>query len=210
MYIADGVLSAPVLAAGWAITVVFISFAIWWIKKKGIEVEVIPKLSVMTAVFFAASLLHIPIGPTCVHLIFAGLFGIVLGLLAYPAIFIGFVLQAFLFQHGGITTIGINTTIVGIPALIAHLIFRKGSTLGILSSKKMDLEGILGALVTGLAVLLVAVFAALALIASGEQFFGVALVLVVAHIPVMIIEAAVVGSLVAFLVKVKPELIRSL
>ncbi len=40
MHISDGVLSAPVLAAGWAITVVFIAIAIWWSKKKGIEVVV--------------------------------------------------------------------------------------------------------------------------------------------------------------------------
>lgn len=51
MHISDGVLSVPVLAAGWAITVVFIAIAIWWSKKKGIEVEVIPKLSLMAAVF---------------------------------------------------------------------------------------------------------------------------------------------------------------
>ncbi|MCD6455650.1 MAG: energy-coupling factor ABC transporter permease, partial [Methanophagales archaeon] len=48
---------------------VFIALAIWWSKKKGIEVEVIPKLSVMTAVFFVVCLVHIPIGPTCVHFI---------------------------------------------------------------------------------------------------------------------------------------------
>jgi len=30
--------------------------AIWWSKKKGIEVEVIPKLSMMTAVFFVVCL----------------------------------------------------------------------------------------------------------------------------------------------------------
>ncbi|RJS84909.1 cobalamin biosynthesis protein CbiM, partial [Methanophagales archaeon] len=67
-----------------------------------------------------------------------------------------------------------------------------------------------GALAGGLAVVLVAVFTAGALIASGEQFTGVAVALVVAHIPVMIIEAIVVGFIVAFLVKVKPELIGSL
>jgi len=63
MHISDGVLSAPVLAAGWIITAVFIALAIRWSKKKGIEVEVIPKLSVMTAVFFVVCLVHIPIGP---------------------------------------------------------------------------------------------------------------------------------------------------
>ena len=47
---------APVLAMGWIITAVFIALAIWWSKKKGIEVEVIPKLSMMTAVFFVVCL----------------------------------------------------------------------------------------------------------------------------------------------------------
>ncbi|MCD6203139.1 MAG: hypothetical protein J7I99_02115 [Methanophagales archaeon] len=40
----------------WIITAVFIALAIWWSKKKGIEVEVIPKLSMMTAVFFVVCL----------------------------------------------------------------------------------------------------------------------------------------------------------
>ena len=55
-HISDGVLSAPVLAVRWIITAVFIALAIWWSKKKGIEVEVIPKLSMMTAVFFVVCL----------------------------------------------------------------------------------------------------------------------------------------------------------
>ena len=210
MHISDGVLSAPVLAAGWIITAVFIALAIRWSKKKGIEVEVIPKLSVMTAVFFVVCLVHIPIGPTCVHFILAGLLGIILGILAYPAIFIGLVLQAFLFQFGGITTIGINTVNVGIPALIAYVIFQRGMKLELLSSSREFSAGVLGAIAGGLSVLLVAVFTAGALIASGEKFTGVAVAIVGAHIPVMIIEAIVVGFVITFLVRVKPEVIGSL
>ncbi len=210
MHISDGVLSAPVLAAGWIITAVFIALAIRWSKKKGIEVEVIPKLSVMTAVFFVVCLVHIPIGPTCVHFILAGLLGIILGILAYPAIFIGLVLQAFLFQFGGITTIGINTVNVGIPALIAYVIFQRGMKLELLSSRREFSAGVLGAIAGGLSVFLVAVFTAGALIASGEKFTGVAVAIIGAHIPVMIIEAIVVGFIITFLVRVKPEVIGSL
>ncbi|NOQ33408.1 MAG: cobalt transporter CbiM [Methanosarcinales archaeon] len=210
MHISDGVLSAPVLAVGWIITAVFIALAIRWSKKKGIEVEVIPKLSVMTAVFFVVCLVHIPIGPTCVHFILAGLLGIILGILAYPAIFIGLVLQAFLFQFGGITTIGVNTVNVGIPALIAYVIFQRGMKSELLSSRGGFSAGVFGAIAGGVAVLMVAVFTAGALIASGEEFTGVATALVVAHIPVMIIEAIVIGFIVTFLVRVKPEVIGSL
>jgi cobalt/nickel transport system permease protein len=210
MHISDGVLSAPVLAVGWIITAVFIALAIRWSKKKGIEVEVIPKLSVMAAVFFVVCLVHIPIGPTCVHFILAGLLGIILGILAYPAIFIGLVLQAFLFQFGGITTIGVNTVNVGIPALIAYVIFQRGMKSELLSSRGGFSAGVFGAIAGGVAVLMVAVFTAGALIASGEEFTGVATALVVAHIPVMIIEAIVIGFIVTFLVRVKPEVIGSL
>ena len=210
MHISDGVLSAPVLAAGWIITAVFIALAIRWSKKKGIEVEVIPKLSVMTAVFFVVCLVHIPIGPTCVHFILAGLLGIILGILAYPAIFIGLVLQAFLFQFGGITTLGVNTMNVGIPALIAYVIFQSGMKSKLVSSRKEVSAGVFGAIAGGVAVLLVAVFTAGALVASGENFTGVAVAIIGAHIPVMIIEAIVVGFIVTFLVKVKPEVIGSL
>jgi cobalt/nickel transport system permease protein len=214
MHISDGVLSAPVLAAGWIITAVFIALAIRWSKKRGIEVEVIPKLSVMTAVFFVVCLVHIPIGPTCVHFILAGLLGIILGILSYPAIFIGLVLQAFLFQFGGITTIGINTVNVGIPALVAYVIFQWGMKLGmkseLLSSRKEFSAGVFGAIAGGVAVFLVAIFTAGALIVSGENFTEVAVAIIGAHIPVMIIEAIVVGFIVTFLVRVKPEVIGSL
>ncbi len=87
------------------------------------------------------------------------------------------------------------------------MVNNRGIKSGILSSRKVVAEGIFGAVAGGVAVLLVAVFTAVALIVSDEQFFGVAVALVVAHIPVMIIEAVVTGSVVAFLVKVKPELI---
>jgi cobalt/nickel transport system permease protein len=207
VHISDGVLSLPVLAAGWAITIALIAVAIWWSKWKGKEVEEIPKLSVMTAAFFVASLIHIPVGPTSVHFILNGLLGVVLGILAYPAIFIGLALQAVLFQHGGITTIGINTVNMGIPALIACGIFKIGNKLSVLSRRTGFLEGIFGALAGGLAVFLAVVFTAMALIATGSEFFEVAAALAAFHIPIIIIEAVVVGSIVAFLVRVKPELI---
>ncbi|MGB2842701.1 MAG: cobalt transporter CbiM [Halobacteriota archaeon] len=205
VHISDGILSLPVLAAGWAITFILIAVTLWWSKRKGSIVEEIPKLSVMTAAFFVASLIHVAVGPTSVHLILCGLMGVTLGILAYPAIFIGLVLQAFLFGHGGVTTIGINTVVMGIPALIAYGIFKAGSKLGF--SRKGVLEGIFGAIAGGFAVALAVLFLVICLLTTGKEFSGVASLVAVAHIPIIIIESAVVGSVVAFLMKVKPELI---
>jgi cobalt/nickel transport system permease protein len=211
VHISDGILSLPVLAAGWAITFALLAVALWWSKKKGNTEEEIPKLSVMTAAFFVASLLHIPVGPTSAHFILNGLVGVTLGILAFPAIFIGVALQALLFQHGGVTTIGINTANMGIAAFIAFVIFRVGTKLSMSVLRKELAAGIFGAIAGGVGVFLAVIFTAFSLILSNkEAFFGVAIALTVAHIPIIIIEAVVTGSIVVFLLKVKPELIGNL
>ncbi|HHI30207.1 MAG TPA: cobalamin biosynthesis protein CbiM, partial [Candidatus Methanoperedenaceae archaeon] len=156
VHISDGILSTPILVFGWAISIVVMAATIWWSGRRRDLAEEIPKLSVMTAAFFIASLIHIPVGPTSVHFILSGLLGVVLGVLAYPAIFIGVVLQAFLFQHGGVTTIGVNTLIMGISALIAGVIFRAPA--GRLRLCEVS-TGIVAALAGGVGVLLAALFA---------------------------------------------------
>ncbi|HJH30879.1 MAG TPA: cobalt transporter CbiM [Methanosarcinaceae archaeon] len=200
MHISDGVLSPMVIAVGFGITLVLLVITLWWNRNDGNVAEQIPKLSVMTGAFFVASLIHIPVPPTSVHLILNGLMGVVLGLLAYPAIFIGLILQALLFQHGGITTIGINSVIMGIPALISYGIFKVGYRKGIPPA-------IIGAISGGFAIFLAVIFLATALITTGEEFIGIAKLVTISHIPIIIIEAVITGSVVAFLVKVKPELL---
>lgn len=206
VHISDGILSLPVLAAGWAITIALIAVALWWSTRKGNVVEEIPKLSVMTAAFFVASLIHIAVGPTSVHLILCGLMGVTLGILAYPAIFIGLVLQAFLFGHGGVTVLGVNTIDMGIPALVAYGIFKAGNKL-IPSKSLTSKAGLLGALAGGIAVVLAVSLTAGMLYTLGEGYGWAIKALILWHIPVIVIETVIVGSVVAFLARVKPELI---
>ncbi len=198
MHISDGVLSPAVIAVGWGVTITLLAIVLW--RSKDSIVEQIPKISVMTGAFFIASLIHVPIPPTSVHLILNGLLGVVLGVLAYPAMFIGLTLQALLFQHGGITSIGVNTMNVGVPALIAYGTFWMGCRSGVP-------KALLGAICGGLAVLITSIFLAICLITTGDEFTDVAKVAVAAHIPLMIIESIITGSAVAFLVKVKPEML---
>ncbi len=208
VHISDGILSLPVLAAGWAITIALIAVTLWWSKRKGSIIEEIPRLSVMTSAFFVASLLHIAIGPTSVHLILSGLVGIILGILAYPAIFIGLILQAFLFGHGGVTVLGVNTVNLGVPALVAYGIFKAGNKL--IPSESITSKAVLGALAGGIAVALAVALTAGSLCTLGKEYTWAIKALILYHIPIIVIEAVIVGSVVAFLVRVKPELIGSL
>lgn len=198
VHISDGVLLPEVLAAGWLITIVILAVSMYKIRA-----EEIPKLSVVTAAFFVASLVHVPIGPTYVHLILNGLIGVIVGQAAYVSIFIGVVMQAFLFGHGGITTIGVNTMNMGLPALAAYWIFKFGCRL---SNTPFHIP-VIGCIAGASAVILALILTAVILMSTGKEFVVVAIAFLVFHIPIVIIEGMIVGSVVGFLKKVKPEVL---
>jgi len=190
VHISDGVLAPEIWITGYVITAIILFFTL-----RKIKAEDIPKISIITSAFFIASLIHVPIGPTSAHLILNGLMGILLGVYAYPAVFIGLLLQALLFQHGGITTLGINTVDMGIPALIAYYIF------------KISRNPITAGIACGFAVFLAVLLTSIVLMLSGTEFYETAILLFIAHIPIAVVEAVVSAFVVATLLKVKKEVI---
>jgi cobalt/nickel transport system permease protein len=169
---------------------------------KRMDLKDIPKTAVMTSCFFVASLIHIPLGPTSVHLILNGLVGIVLGRMAFVSIFVGLTLQALLFQHGGVTTIGANSVMMGIPALLAYRIFNL--------HKKHPFRpngAIFGALAGASGIFIGTLILAGLLLTTGSEFIGVAKYAILAYLPVMTIEGIVSGFVTSFLLRVKPEIL---
>jgi len=191
MHISEGILSAPVLAAGILFAAGGVSIGL-----KKLRYEKIPETAVLTSCFFIASLIHIPVGPSSVHLILNGLMGILLGWSAFPAILVGLLLQAILFQFGGLTTLGINTFNMAFPALISFWLFK-------LSGSKNIISFLCGAI----SVLCSALLVAASLFATGEAFLPAAKILVIAHIPVVVIEGLITFFVIVFLRKVHPELL---
>jgi cobalt/nickel transport system permease protein len=118
VHISDGLLTGSWLIGGFIATSLLILFGAWRIRD-----EEIPQTAVMTAAFFVASLIHIRVPPTSVHLLLTGLVGVVLGRRAALAIPIGLFLQAALIGHGGLTTIGVNSCVMTLPALFAWQLF---------------------------------------------------------------------------------------
>jgi cobalt/nickel transport system permease protein len=197
MHISEGVLSAPVLVTGALLTLGGTALGL-----KKMDYEKIPEVAVLSSAFFVASLIHVPIGPSSVHLVLNGLVGILLGWMAFPSILVALALQALLFQFGGFTSLGANTFNMAAPAVIAYYLFnfpiRKANHF--ISMLAGFGAGMLG---VGLGALLVAI----ALVTTGESFLNVAKILVVAHLPVMVIEGIVTSFCVVFLKKVKPEIL---
>ena len=62
-------------------------------------------VAILAAHFFVGSLIHVPVGPSSVHVVLNGLLGMLLGWAAFPSIFVALMLQAILFQYGGITVL---------------------------------------------------------------------------------------------------------
>jgi cobalt/nickel transport system permease protein len=197
MHISDGVLSAPVLISGFAGTA---ALTVATVRK--MDLEEIPKISVITAVFFVASLIKVPIGPTSIHLILNGLAGVVLGWRAFPAILLGLILQAILFGHGGVTAIGVNAIMMGGGGLLAYMVWQLRHRVNIANK-----EVVFGAIAGATGVASSGIILAIALLTTGEAFTGTAYYVLGAHIPIIIIEAIVVGSCAGFLKRVKPEIL---
>jgi cobalt/nickel transport system permease protein len=210
MHIPDGIVPLTVCAGGYATTAALTWYALRQINQHPDPQAGIPRASLLAAAFFVASWIHIPIPPASVHLVLNGLLGAILGFYAIPAILVGLFFQAIMFGHGGLTTLGLNATIMGVPALLAAAIFRLRLRFGSGSRISTGVAGFLaGASGLGLAallfvLLLIATLPA-TLDASLERAALVALLL--AHIPLMCIEGMLTAFVALFLQRVRPELL---
>ena len=185
------------LAAGFLLALILLFFSM-----RGMLIEEIPKISLITAALFVASLVHFPVGPTSVHLVMNGLAGILLGRRAFIGVFVALTLQAVFFQHGGLSVLGVNAFNIGVPALLAWQMFERRRGL-----ESPRLEVVFGALAGGLAVLASVLMVSLELMALGEAFNEISLLVIGAHLPVILIESLVVGGAAGFLIRVKPEML---
>ena len=197
MHISEGILSAPVLVTGAALTAAGTAVGL-----KKLDYERMATVGMLAAAFFVAALVHVPIGPGSIHLILNGLLGLLLGWAAFPAILTALVLQAILFQFGGITTLGVNTFLMAFPAVCAYWL------LGPMVRGKGTRAVVAAFLAGALAVALSGLIMAAALISTDEHFIKAASMVLVAHVPLMAIEGLVTVFVIGFLKKVQPELLK--
>src|SRR5262245_6734564 len=130
VHISDGILTWPWLAGGFGLAVCLaLAATLGGVfrptrEERPFREEEVARVAVLTAAFFVASLIHVRVGPTSVHLLLNGLVGVVLGWQAALAIPVALFLQAALAGHGGFTTLGVNSCVLVVPALLAWLLFR--------------------------------------------------------------------------------------
>lgn len=273
VHISDGLLAGPWLIGGFVFSGLLALLGAWRMTE-----EEVPRVALLTAAFFVASSIRVPLGPSTVHLLLNGLVGVVLGRRAALAIPIGVFMQAALLAHGGLSAAGVTSCIQVVPALLAWQLFnglrrtpgigrpwfRSGLVgLSVLAAffsltfssfllweyhqdREAGIESAiveageftsqplllaaaglcavagaalesrlkhapefpLGLLVGELTVLVTVVLKTGVLILGGEQDWRTwALIELLAHVPIAVVEGVVLGFTVGYLARVKPEML---
>lgn len=196
MHISDGILSSEVIIATSIIGVGFVLYSLKTIKDKNIAI-----VSAMAAMFFIASFIHIPVGPTQIHLVLIGVIGIILGSSVFLALLIALLLQATLLGYGGLTSLGANLFIMALPSYLIYVIVKK-RYLNFLSTKlKYFFIGFIP-------VFLSTIFLALILSLSKEEYLYASYTIIFLNFPAMIIEGLITLFLINYLNKAMPELLK--
>lgn len=198
-HIPDGILAAPVLIGGAVLAAGGVALAL-----RQIDDRAIIRTAILSATFFAGSLISVPVGPSSVHLLLAGLMGVMLGSGAFLSVLVGLVLQALLFGFGGLTTLGVNTVNIALPGVVLGLALGPA----IRRTTRPGLRAALAAIVGALSVLGTGGLVAACLALSSPAYAPVASVLLATYLPLALVEAAITAAVIGFLARVEPDALR--
>jgi len=195
VHVSEAILSPPVLIAGALVAAGGTAIGLRQMSDKDMV-----KVAVISSALFVATLIKIPFVATSVHLILNGLGGILLGWQLFPAFVIALVLQSIIFGIGGLSTLGVNAVILALPGVCCYYLFNS-------FARNADLNKMfpIGFAAGSMAILIGSLLLSGTLLSTGEEFTVLAGTVLVAHIPVLVVEGLVTGAALSFLRKVRPE-----
>lgn len=194
MHISEGILNQEIVVTSSIIAVTLVAYTMYKLDKKDIA-----KTACMSAIFFVASFIHVPIGPASIHLVLSGLIGAFVGINAILAIFVALVLQAFLFGFGGVSVIGINLIIVGIPAILGRYFLR-------LSFVKY--QKIMWFLAGFVPILISSILLSLTLILNGKSFVAIATLILASNSVLMVVEGVITMFALNYIYKIDKGILK--
>jgi len=210
LHIPDGFLSLPVSVCAGAIAIVLIAIALNRVQAEYQE-RAVPLMGVCAAFIFAVQMVNFPIpGGTSGHLLGGTLAGALLGPWAGTLVMsVVFIVQAVMFQDGGLTVLGANIVNMGLIGTfggyycyrLVRSILGKRSWLGIST-------GI--AIASWLSVVVAAISTAVMLGISETVPLAVALTAMISwHIAIGVGEALITVATISFIWRTRPELLYS-
>lgn len=197
MHIQEGILQSAILVSGGVLAAAGTA-----VGMRRMDYDRVPEAGVLSAAFFVASLLRVPIGPASAHLLLVGLCGLMLGWSVFPALLMALFLQASLFEFGGPTTLGINTLNLALPAVACYYLFNGP----VRRTRSRRAAFLLGAAAAATGLLAALFLFCIEMYLTGKAFLPLAGAVAAAHLPVLPVECIVTGAAVSAARKLEPEL----
>lgn len=204
LHIPDGFLHNLVAVVCWIVAAFVLAIAVRKARSKFDE-RLVPLAGIMAAFIFAAQMINFPVaGGTSGHMVGAALAFVILGpwlgMLVMAAVII---LQALLFQDGGLVVMGANLIVMGIvPGFIGYQIYQIVAN----KSRALKLGG--AAVAAWVSIMAAALVTALLLAFSGTVSAGIVIPAMLGiHALIGIGEALITAAVMAFILNSRPTLL---
>ena len=206
LHIPDGLLSLPIAALCWLVSAILIVVAVR--RSKGeLRERQIPLMGVMAAFIFAAQMINFPVaGGTSGHLLGGALAAITLGPWAAMLVMTSVIMvQALLFQDGGLVVMGANILNMGLlTVLVSYGMYQLSS--GRSRTTRLTIAG----LASWLSVMGAALATSLQLWLSGTARLDIVVPAMLAvHALIGLGEALITVAALAFILRARPDLVEA-
>jgi cobalt/nickel transport system permease protein len=206
LHVPDGLLSLPVAILCWILSALLVLLAVRRSKDELGERQV-PLMGVMAAFIFAAQMINFPVaGGTSGHLLGGALAAITLGPWAAMLVMTSVIMvQALLFQDGGLVVMGANILNMGLlTVLLSYGLYR--ATAGRSRGMRLGVAG----LAAWLSVMAAALATALQLWLSGTARLDIVVpAMLFVHALIGIGEALITVAALAFILRTRPDLVEA-
>ncbi|MBI5232480.1 MAG: energy-coupling factor ABC transporter permease [Coriobacteriales bacterium] len=206
MHIPDGMLSNATVAATGATSVGFVGYAVAWVRKH-LDQQRVVLMAVMAALIFALQMLNFPVaGGTSGHFAGGAAAGILLG--PWPAVIVMttvLFVQALVFADGGVLALGANVlNMAVIGPFVGFAVWKAIVSLG-----RGRVTKVVAAFIAAwVAAVASALAAGVEIWASGNaNFTAVMSAMGIWHSLIGLGEGAITAGLVAYVLKVRPDLV---
>lgn len=208
MHIPDGFLSLPVSLLGWAVAIALIAVSLQRVESTYGD-RTVSLMGVCAAFIFAAQMINFPVpGGTSGHLMGGTLAGALLGPWAGSLVMSAvFIVQAVLFQDGGLTVLGPNIFVMGLIGTFGGYYLYRAIRFS-LGRDHWSATAAGLAVAAWVSVVGASVIVAVMLAVSGTVPLGVALVaMVVWHALIGVGEALITVAAVGHVWRTRPDLL---
>lgn len=207
LHVPDGFLNLPVSLVTWVVAIALIALALNRAQAEYQE-KAVPLMGVCAAFIFAAQMINFPIpGGTSGHLLGGTLAGALLGPWAGSLVMVVvFIVQAVMFQDGGLTVLGANIFNMGLIGTFGGYYLYKAIRFAIGRDKFSGMM-IAAAVAAWTSVVVAAIICAIQLALSGTVPLSVALTAMVSwHVIIGIGEALITVAALGFIWRTRPDL----